>query len=302
MSTFRIISFDGGGIRGALSTRILKRICNKYPDLLRRTDLFAGTSTGSLIALGLASGKDANYIDSLYNYETIKVIFTPSHLNLFRPKFNNKNLKNIVSSVFSESLVLGDLKKYVFVPSFSIKGFSSDNWQSVFFNNLSHGSTYSSKVIDVAMASSAAPTYFPSYKNFIDGGVIANNPAAASMIYAMKTLKPKHALTDFRILSIGTGMTLNQIKSNTSSWGAFQWILGPMCDVKAPLVSILLNANPLEDLYCMELLGSNYLRINPILKYKIPMDDYEKVPLIKNSVDELDLTDVFKFIETHFLR
>lgn len=302
MSTFRIIVFDGGGIRGALSTRILKRIYNKYPDILKYTNLFAGTSTGALIALALAYGKDGNYVDNLYNYETIKSIFYPAHLNFFRPKFSNKNLRKMILSVFPEELTLGDLKKYVFVPSFNVKGFSSDNWQSVFFNNLSHGSTYSSKIVDVALASSAAPTYFPSYNNFIDGGVIVNNPTAASMISVMKLLKPKHPLSDFRILSIGTGSTLNQIKSNTSSWGAFQWMLSPMCNVKTPLVSILLNDTPLEDLYCKELLGCNYFRIDPILKYKIPLDDYSKVPLLKNAVDNLDLSETFKFIEDHFLR
>lgn len=302
MSVFRIIVFDGGGIRGALSTRIFKRIYNRYPDILEHTDLFAGTSTGALIALALASGKDGNYVDNLYNYETIKGIFSPAHISLFRPKFSNKNLKKMILSVFPENLTLGDLDKYVFIPSFNVKGFSSDNWQSVFFNNLSHGSTYSSKVVDIALATSAAPTYFPSYKNFIDGGVIVNNPTAASMISVMKLLKPKHALADFRILSIGTGSTLNQIKSNTSSWGALQWMISPTCNVKTPLVSILLNENPLEDLYCRELMGSNYFRINPILKYKIPLDDYSKVPLLKDAVDNLDLSETFKFIEDHFLR
>lgn len=302
MSTFRIIVFDGGGIRGALSTRILKRIYNKYPAILKHTNLFAGTSTGALIALALAHGKDGNYVDDLYNYETIKEIFSPAHLNFFRPKFNNKNLKKMILSVFPEDLTLGDLEKYVFIPSFNVKGFSSNNWESVFFNNLSHGSTYSSKVVDAALASSAAPTYFPSYKNFIDGGVTVNNPTTASMISVMKLLKPKHGLSDFRILSIGTGSTLNQIKSNTASWGALQWMLSPMCNVKTPLVSILLDNTPLEDLYCRELIGSNYFRIDPILKYKIPLDDYSKVPLLKNAVDNLDLSEPFKFIENHFLR
>ncbi len=302
MATFRIIVFDGGGIRGALSSRILKRICIRYPKLLDSTDLFAGTSTGALIALALAYGKDGNYVDNLYNYETIKNVFSPSHLNLFRPKFNNKNLKNTLSSVFPNDLKLGDLKKYVFVPAFNIKGFSSDNWQTVFFNNLSHGSTYSSNVIDVALSSSAAPTYFPSHNNFIDGGVVVNSPTAASMVSVMKLLKPKRELCDFRILSIGTGMTLNQIKANTSSWGALQWILSPTCNVKSPLVSVLLNDTPLEDMYCRELLGSNYFRINPILRYNISLDDYKKVPMLKSAVDELDLSDTFNFIEQHFLR
>ncbi|MEG0308568.1 MAG: patatin-like phospholipase family protein [Clostridium sp.] len=302
MTIFRIISFDGGGIRGSLSTRILTRICAKYPQLLSHTDLFAGTSTGALIALSLAYGKDAAYIDNLYNYETIKSVFTPSHLNIFKPKFKNKNLKNMVSCVFPENLTLGNLEKYVFVPSFNLKGFSSDNWQTVFFNNLSKGSTYSSNVIDVAMSSSAAPTYFPTYNNFIDGGVIANNPSAAAMISVIKTIKPRHPLTDFRILSIGTGVTINKITADTSSWGVFQWMISPMSNVKTPLLTILLNDTPLEDLYCKELLGNNYFRINPTLKHKIPLDDYEKIPLLKSAADELDLTETFKFIENFYLK
>lgn len=303
MAPFRIISFDGGGIRGALSTRILKRLCEKYPELLSSTDLFAGTSTGALIALVLASGKDGEYIDNLYSYENIKSIFTPAHLNLFKPKYSNKNLKYLIGTIFSQDLTIGELEKYVFIPSFNIHGYSAENWQSVFFNNLSKGELSKSKVIDVALSSSAAPTYFPSHKNFIDGGVIDNSPSASSMISTMRILKPRHELNDFRVLSIGTGQTINSIKNDTSSWGAMQWILNPTSTVKLPLVSVLLlNDIPLSDLYCRELIGVNYHRINPILNHEIPLDDYKKVPLLKESVDNLDLSDAYSYIENYFLK
>ncbi len=303
MAPFRIISFDGGGIRGALSTRIIKRLCEKFPELLAKTDLFAGTSTGALIALVLASGKDGEYVDNLYNYETIKSIFTPTHLNLFKPKYSNKNLKSLIGTVFSQDLTIGDLEKYVFIPSFNVRGYSANNWQSVFFNNLSKSELSKSKVIDVALSSSAAPTYFPSHKNFIDGGVIDNSPSASSMISTMKILKPRHELADFRVLSIGTGQTIDSIKNDTSTWGAMQWILSPTSNMKTPLVSILLlNDIPLSDLYCRELIGLNYHRINPILNHEIHLDDYKKVPLLKESVDNLDLSDTYRYIENYFLR
>lgn len=303
MAPFRIISFDGGGIKGALSTRILKRLCEKYPELLSKTDLFAGTSTGALISLVLAYGKDSEYIDNLYNYETIKSIFTPAHFNPFRPKYSNKNLKNILSTVFHEYLTIGDLKKYVFIPSFNVKGFNSNNWQPVFFNNLSKGELSTAKVIDVALSSSAAPTYFPSHKNFIDGGVIDNSPSASSMISTMKILKPRHQLSDFRVLSIGTGQTLDSIKNDTSNWGALQWALYPTSNMKLPLVSILLMSDaPLSEMYCQELIGLNYHRINPILNYEIPLDDYKKVPLLKKAVDNLDLSEAYRYIERYFLK
>lgn len=302
MAPFRIISFDGGGIRGALSARILKRLCEKHPHLLNETHLFAGTSTGALIALLLAYGKDSEYVDNLYNYETIKSIFTPAHMNLLKPKYTNKNLKSILRTIFPENLTIGDLEKYVFVPSFNVKGFSSGSWQSIFFNNLSKGDLSKAKVIDVALASSAAPTYFPSHKNFIDGGVIDNSPSASSMMSTMKLLKPRHKLSDFRVLSIGTGQTLNSIKKDTSSWGALQWGLSPTSKMKLPLVSILLlNDIPLSDMYCQELIGLNYHRINPILNHEVPLDDYKMVPILKEAVDNLDLSYAYNYIERYFL-
>lgn len=303
MAPFRIISFDGGGIRGALSTRILKRLCEKYPELLDSTNLFAGTSTGALIALVLASGKNSEFIDNLYNYQTIKSIFTPIHFNPFRPRYNNKNLKNMIASIFPEDLTIGELQKYVFIPSFNVKGYTTNSWQSVFFNNLSQSDLSTSKVIDVALASSAAPTYFPSHKNFIDGGVIDNSPSASSMISTMKILKPKYKLSDFRILSIGTGQTLDSIKKDTSSWGAIQWALFPTTKLQLSLISILLmNDIPLAHMYCQELIGMKYHRINPILNYEIPLDDYKKVPFLKDTADNLDLSASFSYIENYFLK
>jgi patatin-like phospholipase/acyl hydrolase len=56
MSTYRILSIDGGGIRGVLTARILERLLEDQPDLLQKVDLFAGTSTGGLLALGFAAG------------------------------------------------------------------------------------------------------------------------------------------------------------------------------------------------------------------------------------------------------
>lgn len=303
MAPFRIISFDGGGIRGSLSTRILRRLCEKYPEILTETTLFAGTSTGAFIALALAYGKDSEFVDNVYNYKTIKSIFTPTHFNPFRPKYSNKNLKNMLSSIFPEDLTLDELEKYVFIPTFNVKGYNSNHWQSVFFNNLSKSELSQTKVTDVALASSAAPTYFPSHNNFIDGGVIDNSPSTSSMISSMKILKPKPSISDFRILSIGTGQSLDLIKKDTASWGAMQWALSPTTKLQSPLVSILLiNNTPLSDMYCQELLREKYHRINPILNKEILLDDYKMVPFLKGIGDNFDLSNSYKYIENYFLK
>ncbi|SVB45810.1 uncharacterized protein METZ01_LOCUS198664, partial [marine metagenome] len=53
---YRILSLDGGGIRGLIPIIFMERLLEKHPDLLKRVDLFAGTSTGGMLSLGLASG------------------------------------------------------------------------------------------------------------------------------------------------------------------------------------------------------------------------------------------------------
>ena len=302
MCAFRIVSFDGGGIKGALSARIFKRFCDRYPEILKKTDLYAGVSTGSLIALLLASGKDADFVDNIYSYNNIKNVFNKNHFNFFRPKYNNKNLKNILKTTFKDTDKLSDLNKYVFIPSFSLPGLASDTWEPIFFNNIIKNDDLSNySVIDVALSSSAAPTYFPSYKGFIDGAVVTNMPTATALIKILK-LYPKLNFSDFRILSIGTGITPCSIKRDTSKWGIMQWAYNPLIKMKKPLVSILLNDTiPLEDMYCKELLKDNFFRINPILENEIEMDDYKKVDYLKNLGSLLDLTDAYKYIENNFL-
>lgn len=303
MSTFRIISFDGGGIKGALSTRILKKLYLDNPTLLKETNLFAGTSTGALIALALAYGINGSEIDDIYCYKNIKHIFSPKRFNLFHPKYKGKRLRSFIESTLSKETTLNDLQKYVFIPAFHLKGLTQNHWQGVFFNNFTKNITSNEKLVDVALASSAAPTYFPSHKNYIDGGLLTNSPAIASLIAVLHNMKGKYTLDDFKVLSIGTGLTTKTITSNTHNWGVLQWAIKPFSKVKLPLLSVLLNDDgALEDLYCKELLGDNYLRINPILSEDVEIDDYTKVPFLKSTADTYDYEKANKFIREYFLK
>lgn len=302
MKTFKILAFDGGGIKGALSTRILKRICEKFPTFLDEVDLFAGTSTGSLIALSLAYGKDAKFVDELYSYANTKKIFSPARYSIFKPKYSNDNLRELLLDYFPENLLIKDLKKYVFVPSFNVRGFTKNNWEVVFFNNLCNNETYNSKVVDVALSSSAAPTYFPSHQNFIDGGVVANSPTAVAVFSAMNCFSSLSSGKDFRLLSIGTGDSPDKIIRSTSKWGAFQWAFNPLSKMKSPLLSLVMDSSSyLEDIYCKEFLQTNYFRINPKVSKFLGMDQPQFVPFLKNLGNEVDLTETYNFIETTFL-
>ncbi|MGL6173870.1 MAG: patatin-like phospholipase family protein [Cellulosilyticaceae bacterium] len=303
MPTFRILSFDGGGIRGALSARILKRLCDRYPQLISQTNLFAGTSTGSLIALGLAYGKTPDFIDNIYNSKDMKYIFTHTHRGPLRPKFDNKHLRNVLLDIFPNQATLASLDKYVFIPSFNVKGYTGKADQAVFFNNLTNNPTISETLINAALYSSAAPIYFPSVNNFIDGGIIANSPTAAPLIFTQAVFPNTYRLNNFRLLSIGTGFYPSIIDKDSSKWGVLQWSINPFCELKYPLISFLLEDSPeLECIYCEQLLKYNFFRINPELPHRINLSDYKKVQELKELGNSIDLSKTYDFIENIFLK
>lgn len=200
---FKILSIDGGGIKGLYSAAFLaelergldKRVADYF-------DLICGTSTGGLIALGLASGKPASELMDLY-YAQGNTIF-PTSNNTFlrylqlkfihpfrqifwRGKFSNKALRVQLEKVFGDK-TLGDLQNLVCIPSYNlIKGmprvFKFPHKEGCFFKDKDI------PIVDVALSTSAAPTYLPihAYKEelYVDGGVWANNPSLCGLLEAI---------------------------------------------------------------------------------------------------------------------
>ena len=86
---FQIMTFDGGGIRGALVAALLRRLKGDFKDLLNNVDLFAGTSTGSAIALSLANKKSPEDLTALYSTKEMKFVFGKSRWNFLQPCCND---------------------------------------------------------------------------------------------------------------------------------------------------------------------------------------------------------------------
>lgn len=291
--TYRIMSFDGGGIRGVVSATILQRLEKENPRLIKSTDLFSGTSTGSFIALGLAYGLSVKEILKLYSKLNCKYIFSPKYNELFRPKYNNKHLKEVLMRVFPKNLKLKDLKKKVLIPSFEVISQGNDSCKLVFYTNFKDKGTANEYVIDVALYSSAAPIYFPSHKKHIDGGVIANNPSLASICVAKDSKGANKKLEDIRLLSIGTGFTPTNIKADTRKWGAIEWGLSQ--NPPYPLLNILFDGNTDADsYYSRELLRYNFFRANPELSKRIDLDDCKEIDYLINVANDYDT----KFIDS----
>jgi patatin-like phospholipase/acyl hydrolase len=301
---YRILSFDGGGIRGLVTLAILKRLETAAPNLIANVDLLAGTSTGGIIALGLAAGKSVDELISLY-VDNGKEIFEDSLLDNIRDlggltgaDYNQENLEKILRKNFGNTR-LADLRKRVLIPSFDLdngaRSKAQRTWDPKFFHNFpGTDSDGNESVVNVALDTSAAPTYFPSHEGYIDGGVVANNPSMAAVAQTQddrnEGTNPK--LGELFVLSIGTGRNLTYIQGETLDWGLAQWA--------KPLVNLLLDASMgIEDYQCRQILRENYRRVAPAFPQdtNIKMDEWQRAQDLINFGNKAELTDTWTGID-----
>lgn len=195
MKPFKILSIDGGGIKGLYSATILNHLEQKYGRISDYFDMICGTSTGGLIALGLSQGIAASEICNMYEKHGSKIFPNQSRLKaifkqvLWGGKFSDKPLKNLLQDLFKEKKV-GDSLTLLCIPSYNY----TDAQPWVF--KYDHGELKRDNkalCVDVALATSAAPTYFPlcdieyyDNRQFVDGGVWANNPAMVGVLDALR--------------------------------------------------------------------------------------------------------------------
>jgi uncharacterized protein len=208
----RVLSIDGGGIKGAFPASFLATIEQQVgQSVTNYFDLIVGTSTGGIIALGLGLGLTASSILSFYEQEGPKIFarapFLSAVRQLFMGKYNRAPLKQALETVFGEHK-LGDSKKRLVIPSFNLENGEVYNWKTAHHPKLEHD--YTASMVDVALATAAAPTYFPAHRSgggvpLIDGGVWANNPIAVAVVEAIGILN--WPPDDLRVLSLGCTTT-----------------------------------------------------------------------------------------------
>jgi uncharacterized protein len=305
VSKYKILSVDGGGVRGILAARVLARLEAVVPGLLEATDLFAGTSTGAIIATGLAQGLSATALVDLYKQRSGEIFYqTLLHQvgdlwGLIGAKYCWQSRYNGLFPTFGDG-TLAQLPKKLLVATFDLDSshdLSDSNprrWKARFFHNYNlQDPMCREKALDVVMRSSAAPTYFPIYQGYIDGGVVANNPSMCAMAAAINPQAGARKLDDIIMLSIGTGMKPQFVESMDGDWGLEQWGL--------KLIDLLLEAGPgLADYQCQQLLGSKYLRIDFVLPEAIGLDAADKIEDLMAIADATPLDDIAAWLKTHW--
>ena len=268
MAKFRILSIDGGGVRGLLVAVLLQQLDERVPGWRDRADLLAGTSTGGIIALGLAKGLTPTDLRILY-YDKSPRIFGDSFLDDIRDlgrvvgaEFSNRHLRLEVEAVFGATR-LQDLGKRVLISAFDLDNEDPDpnkrTWKPKFFHNFPGSDTDGAlRAADVALYTSAAPTYFPSVDGFVDGGVAANNPSMAALAQSQDKrarIPQRPSLGEISLLSIGTGRSLSRITGKRHDWGYAQWA--------KPLLRLMFDAvSGIPDYQCRQMLGERYHRMD----------------------------------------
>lgn len=304
MSSYYILSMDGGGIRGLLSIILIQRLEAAHHGFLDQIDFFAGTSTGGILALGLAHGLSPQRIRDLYETRG-RHVFADTILDdvrdlgkLVGAEYDLDPLKEELTKEFG-AYTLGDLDKKVLITTFDLDN-RPDNplkvrtWKPKFFHNFSNADPDAQDmIVDVALRTSAAPTYFPIYQGYIDGGVVATNPSVSAVAQALHPETGNRKLDDLVLLSIGTGISPRYLPQEDADWGLAQW---------APhLVGLMLEGGAgLADYQSRQILSQRYMRINPVLPVPIDLDGVDQIPLLQDIANQVDIQPTLDWLKLHF--
>lgn len=302
MPRYHILSLDGGGVRAVVTTVFLERLEAAYPGFLSKVDLFAGTSAGGILALGLAAGFSPTRERELFEAKG-REIFYFSLLrrlgNILVAKYSNRNLKRELTALLGNKK-LGQLSKKILIASIDLDTNPSDpnafrSWKPKFFHNYpGPKSDGEALCVDVALRTSAAPTLFPMYQGYIDGGIVANNPSVCAIVQALEVDTGGQNLQDLVLLSVGASRNPRYLTEQDADWGWAQWAV--------PIVELLLEEgnNSIANFQCCQILGERYRRLNLFLPERIDVDDATKVPRLKELAEQVDLTEIVNWLKSNW--
>jgi len=226
---FQILSLDGGGVRGLYTASLLASLELGLPGrVVDHFDLIAGTSTGGIIALGLAFGKSPEELVAFYRDDGPRIFPRPKGFRAWArhccgAKYDASELERVLRREFGEKR-LADSSRALVVPTYNL-----DRDAPVVLKTPHHAEFQEDPKIEAwraALTTSAAPTYFPASAEIrdsrhVDGGVWANNPALVGVIEAHHFLGVP--LDAIHVLSIGTGSVVQSRSKSLSRGGLWAW-------------------------------------------------------------------------------
>lgn len=282
---FFILAIDGGGYRGLFAAHILRRIEQEWrPDWRDHFGMLAGTSTGAILAAGLACGLSAERLAGLYE-EHGPEIFAARGLgriplwSLMTSRYSQRPLRGLLDRTLGDR-TLGDVPVPLILPAVDIGQGCVHVFKSAYDKNFHRDPAV--RVADAVLASCAAPLYFdpvvvnPGEYQLADGGLWANNPALVAAVDAHYRLGV--SLDDIRVLSVGTGTSktfyprsetrwFNRFLRACQGWGfATRW-------QRTRLIELILNLQSAtaHNTLCL-LLGESPLKSRNVLRLTFESD------------------------------
>jgi len=301
---FRILSLDGGGIRGVYTAHILKRIQEDenivFSDYF---DLITGTSTGAILASALATNQNIDDVIDLYKKEGANIFssnFCPIkkyigismpfisclNMGIFTRKYSQKVLKTQLESIFKDK-TMSDTNTNLMLFATDIANGVPHVFKSPYDPEFTRDKNV--KLSDAILASTSAPIYFDPYllddKYLLaDGGLWCNNPSICAVSEAKNRFGK--VFDEVELLSIGTieGKSYFEIKRvkhlfKKRFWGLIGW--------KTKVIDVTLNLQSMASHHNTDFLGlSKYLRVNTKENNQLPMDDAKMVPDFISKADK----------------
>lgn len=254
---FRILSLDGGGVRGAFTAAFLAQVERKLGKPVGEYfDLIAGTSTGGIIATALALGEPAAAVEAMYEKHAEAIFSRPSEralplwARLLGPfirkrmrgvdeawllgtKYEPHHLRRALTEVLGDR-TLEQAKRRLLVPAVDLARGQTVVFKTPHLPGLDRDRHF--RAVDVVMATTAAPTYFPhavigSGSAYCDGGLWANNPSVVAIAEACRIseacarpgVDSPFSPSEIKLLSIGTGESSYFVQPPGDSAGMLFW-------------------------------------------------------------------------------
>lgn len=292
----KILSIDGGGIKGALPALVLEHIeFQTGKKIAECFDLICGTSTGGILALATSATDlcgnlkfTATDIFKMYA-DHGKEIFSKSTLRdlitiggVIDQKYADDGIRKILKEYLTETALLSSCYTKTFVTTYDI-----ENRTPLFLKSWKDD-TCNTLMWQAARGTSAAPTYFEPARVdingvrhiLIDGGVYINNPAMSAYVEAKKLFPGEELL----IVSLGTGQNVRPLKyDDVKDWGEAQWI--------SPLIDVIFDGqSSVVDYQINELMDAKFFRFQTRLDIASDsMDDASDLNInkLKQQADKL---------------
>jgi patatin-like phospholipase/acyl hydrolase len=283
---YTIVSFCGGGIRGLMSAKILKMLADYDGNILTRTSLFAGTSTGAGIVSGLVGNQSVDTIIETFLAESV-VFYSKPDSNANGPAYQNTSFVKAQNKLHGTNPI-SSLSQQVLFTSFNVGSAPEDGgpatpWYPLLFTNVPKAPvpTASTLIADAVVASGSMPGMLPSYNGNVDGAFVNHDPTLAAIALAVNSGVD---INEISAICIGTGFMENWIGSDTAPWGANQWLNGdgtnnyqiPALLINeagvCPMLNLCLNGTSTNLIPMLSgmLLPGRYVNLNPVFDQYVP--------------------------------